>query len=62
MKVDIWTRIVFYCNGQDLFPVTFAYNKIGNELCLLDTYNFYLPVNGLSIIDIGLTRYYAVIT
>ena len=53
---------MFYCNGQDLLPVTFAYNKLGIDHCLLDTYDFYLPVNGLSIIDIGLTRYYAVIT
>ena len=53
---------MFYCNGQDLFPVTSAYNKIGNELCLFDIYDFYLTVNGLSITDIGLTRYYAVIT
>ena len=53
---------MFYCNGQDLLPVTFAYNKIGIDHCLLDTYDFYLPVNGSSIIDIGLTQYYAVIT
>ena len=62
MKVDIWIQIVFHFDDQDPLPVTFAYIRISIEHCLLETYNFYLSINGLSILDIGLTQYYAIIT
>ena len=62
MKVDIWIPIMFYCNDQEILPVTFAYNIISIEHCLLETYDFYLTINGLSILDIGHTQYYAIIT
>ena len=62
MKVDIGTRIAFYCNDQCSLPVTSAYKIISIEHCLLDINEIYLAINGLSFPDIELTRYHAVIT
>ena len=62
VKVDIWIPIMFYCNDQEILRFTFTYIRISIEHCLLETYGFYLTINGLSILDIGHTRYYAIIT